>query len=127
MTCLVLSDLFRYGGARLPLDGSRVWVLSDPYDRTCMCVWSVGRENEFDRLIYRERGINVWRGVVDFDTAESAVGVTEVRLRGKGCWSGVSCLMGGESVYSANGLQDACLFGGERCFGNIATIMCGVR
>ena len=35
--------------------------------------------------------------------------------------------MGGESVYSSNGLQDACLFGGERCCVNIATIMCGVR
>jgi hypothetical protein len=27
--------------------------------------------------------INVWRGVVDVDTAESAVGVTTVRLEGK--------------------------------------------
>jgi hypothetical protein len=65
---------------------------------------------------------------VEFDTAESAVGVTKVRLfcEGGAEW-GVSCLKGGESVYSSNGLQDACLFGGERCFGNIATIMCGVR
>jgi len=64
---------------------------------------------------------------VDVDTADSAVGVTKVRLGGEGVLEWGELLDGRGVLYSWNGLQDACLFGGERCCGNIAAIMCGVR
>jgi hypothetical protein len=40
------------------------------------CGRVAGRLSGYDRLMERESLINVWRGAVDVDTAESAVGVT---------------------------------------------------
>lgn len=59
---------------------------------------------------------------MDVDTAKSAMGVTWVCQRGGGMIAGVGliCVMGGEAVYSCNGVDAACLSGGERCFSNIA-------